>query len=197
MFFINVWPRQTIPVLFLGTTSAGVGIAVIAWACQTEYLNLIYGMMALTGYGVGLNMNPGSLHGLAYFPDKTAPITCLASFAFPFGGTIGLTIMSTVFNNRSGAGHADPKSGITWAFIALMPILWTAVLLATFLGNVWIDKDGNHEVVQSAWLWSLLRGQRLDKVRIPRSEGARSANGNGDVGLKAIAQPGVDPERGR
>ncbi|KAG7294164.1 hypothetical protein NEMBOFW57_004233 [Staphylotrichum longicolle] len=201
MFFINVWPRQTIPVLFLGTTSAGVGITVIAWACQTEYLNLIYGMMALTGYGVGLNMNPGMLHGLAYFPGMTAPITCLASFAFPFGGTIALTIMSTVFNNKSGPNHSDPKSGIVWAYVAVVPIVWLAVLITTFLGNVWIGKDGNHEVVHGSWFWSLLTGKKLEKVTMARVDPGGLDDRNGDIGLKAVPRSRVegqaDIERGR
>jgi hypothetical protein len=201
MFFINVWPRQTIPVLFLGTISAGVGIAVIPWACQTEYLNLIYGMMALTGYGVGLNMNPGILHGLAYFPGMTAPISCLASFAFPFGGTITLTIMSTVFNNKSGPNHEDPKSGIVWAYVAVVPVVWLAVLMTTFLGNVWIGKDGNHEVVHGSWFWNLLRGKKLEKVTMARMESAGLGEGNGDIGLKAVPPSRVeaqaDIERGR
>lgn len=187
--------------MFLGTTSAGVGIAVIAWACQTEYLNLIYGMMALTGYGVGLNMNPGMLHGLAYFPGMTAPITCLASFAFPFGGTIALTIMSTVFNNKSGPNHSDPKSGIVWAYVAVVPIVWLAVLITTFLGNVWIGKDGNHEVVHGSWFWSLLTGKKLEKVTMARVDPGGLDDRNGDIGLKVVPQSRVeaqaDIERGR
>ena len=170
MAFINAWPRQTVPVLFLGTTTAAVGITVLAYGCHADYLNLIYGMMALTGFGVGINMNPGTLHALAYFPGMTAPITCLTSFAFPFGGTVTLTIMSSVFNNKSGVGHADPRTGIVWAFAAVAPIMWLAVLITTFLGNVWIGKDGNHQVVRGAWFWSLITRKRLEKVTRSRME---------------------------
>jgi len=200
MFFVNVWPRQTIPVLLLGTTSAGVNIIVIAWACQSEHINLIYGMIALTGFGVGVNMNPGSLHALAYFPGMTAPITCLVSFAFPFGGTITLTIMSTVFNNRSGPNHSDLKSGIMWAYVAVIPIMWLAVLITTFLGNVWIGKDGNHEMVHGAWFWSFLRGKKLEKVTMARVEDAGSVR-NGDIDLKPVhmskPEARLDVEQGR
>lgn len=195
-----MWPRQTIPVLFLGTITAAVGISVITWACHTEYTNLIYGMMALTGFGVGMNTNPGTLHGLAYFPGMTAPITCLATFAIPFGGTITLTIMSTMFNNKSGINHADPKSGIVWGFVAVIPIMWMAVLITIFLGNVWLGKDGNHQVVHGSWFWSILRGKRLERVTIARMEDGGSADGNGDIGMKVVpqgrAEGGPDIERG-
>ncbi|KAK3306000.1 uncharacterized protein B0T15DRAFT_398589 [Chaetomium strumarium] len=194
MFFANVWPRQTVPVLFLGSISAAVGITVISWACDTGYLNLIYGMMALTGFGVGVNMNPATLHALAYFPGMTAPITCLASFAFPFGGTITLTIMSTVFNNRSGENHMDPKSGIVWAYTSVIPIMWLSVLATTFLGNVWLGKDGNYEVVHGSWLWSHLRGQKLDKVTMARVEDTRKTDLR--AGRPGGAESRTDLERG-
>lgn len=150
--------------MLLGSITSAVGVTVLPWACRAENTGLIYGMMALAGFGVGLNTNPGSLHGLAYFPDMTAPITCLVCFATPFGGTVGLTIMLTVFNNKSGLGHQDPKNGIVWAFVSIIPIMWAGVLVATFLGNVWVGKDGRHDVVHGAWLWSRLRGNSLERV---------------------------------
>ncbi|GAB1317907.1 Tetracycline efflux protein [Madurella fahalii] len=187
MFFINVWPRQTLPALLIGSVSSAVGITVLPWACQSDNTPLIYGMMALAGYGVGMNTNPGSLHGLAYFPGMTAPISCLVSFAVPFGGTIALTIMSTVFNNKSGPNHEDPRTGIVWAFIAMIPILWAGVLVTTLLGNVWIRKDGSHEVVHGAWIWSLVRGKGLERVTMARVEDGRSNDDNSDVPLGAVA----------
>jgi hypothetical protein len=201
MFLMNVWPRQTIPVLTLGSISFSVGMTVIAWACHVEYSNLIYGMMALTGFGVGVSMNPGTLHALAYFPGMTAPITCLSSFTMPFGGTITLTIMSTVFNNRSGTNHADPMTGIVWAYVAVIPFVWLSVLATTFMGNVWIGKDGHHQVIHGAWLWDTLRGKRLEKVTMARMEDNRLAEGYQNVGLKDFPrtrpEAGEDIERGR
>jgi hypothetical protein len=122
--------------------------------------------MAMVGHGVGIRMNPASLHGLAYFPTLTAPITCLSSFAMPFGGLIGLTIMSTVFTNKSGIGQHDPKNGIMWAFIAMIPFIWLCVLLTTFLSNVWILKDGGHQVVNGAYLWSFVTRKKLTRERM-------------------------------
>jgi hypothetical protein len=44
------------------------------------------------------------LHGIGFFPKHVASIISLIAVALPFGGTLGLTIMSTVFNNVSGIG---------------------------------------------------------------------------------------------
>ncbi|KAL1870246.1 hypothetical protein Daus18300_005311 [Diaporthe australafricana] len=168
MFSVNVWPRQTLPPLLLGAFTSAVGITVLAWAISAQNTNTIYGMMALTGHGVGIRLSPASMHGLAYFPGSTAAITSLFSFAVPFGGMIALTLMSTVFNNKT---EKDPKDGITWAFVALIPFLWLCVLLTTFLGNVWVNKEGDHEVVNGAYLWSLVTRRKLEKERRTR-EGA-------------------------
>ncbi|KAK5662525.1 hypothetical protein OQA88_8437 [Cercophora sp. LCS_1] len=180
MFMSNVFPKQTQPSLVLATTTASVGISVLGWATMQENIPVIYGMMALTGYGVGLSFNPGSLHALAYFPELTAPIQCLVSFSNPFGGTVGLTIMSTVLNNKSGPDGSDPKTGIMWAFISIIPIMWMGVLFTLFLGNVWIRpiKEGGHDVVDGVWLWSCLRGKPLPKRKVIRGEyhGLEKAN---------------------
>jgi hypothetical protein len=171
MFFSNVWPRQTNPPLLLGGITSAVGITVLAWAVHAEDTSVIYGMMALVGYGVAMRINPASIHGLAYFPSMAAPISCLASFAMPFGGLVGLTIMSTVFINRSGVGQQDAKEGIMWAFIAMIPFMWLCLLLTTFLGNVWISKDGGHEVVNGAYLWSFVTRKQLTRERMTRGDG--------------------------
>ncbi|KAK2614624.1 hypothetical protein N8I77_001433 [Diaporthe amygdali] len=165
MFSINVWPRQTLHPLLLGAIASSVGITVLAWAISAETTNTIYGMMALTGFGVGVRLSPASMHGLAYFPASTAAITSLFSFAVPFGGMIALTLMSTVFNNKS---DMDPKSGISWAFVALIPIVWLCALLTTFLGNVWVNKEGDHEVVNGAYFWSVFTRKSLKKERRTR-----------------------------
>lgn len=183
MFSVNIWPRQTLPSLSIGSIASAVGITVLAWAVHAAKTSVIYGMMALVGFGVGTRLNPASLHGLAYFPAMTAQITCLVSFAVPFGGLVGLTIMSTVFTNKSGAGESDPRNGIKWAFIAMMPIMWLSVLLTTFLGNVWILKEGGHEVVHGAYLWSFVTRKTLVKERRDRehAEPAARPKSEGDA----------------
>ncbi|KAJ5912356.1 hypothetical protein N7504_001239 [Penicillium tannophilum] len=170
MFASNIWPRQTLPTLILGSLTSAVGITVLAWAVKKAQTDVIYGMMALVGFGIGSRINPASLHGLAYFPAMTAQISCLVSFALPFGGLVGLTIMSTVFTNKSGTDESNPKQGIMWAFIAMIPFMWISVILTTFLGNVWIKKDGGHEVVNGAYLWSLVTRKELTRERRDRGE---------------------------
>lgn len=43
---------------------------------------------------------------MAYFPHRKAAIISLVELSNPFGGTIGLTIMTTVFNNVAGIGDS-------------------------------------------------------------------------------------------
>ena len=175
MFFSNVWPRQTLPALLLGSITAAVGITGLAWAIHAENTSVIYGMMALVGHGVAMRLSPSSLHGLAYFPLSTASISCLLAFSMPFGGLVGLTIMSTVFTNKSGFGQQNAKEGIMWAFIAMIPFLWLSVLLTTFLGNAWIFKDGAHEVVNGAYLWSFAARKTMARERKTRGDHSGSS----------------------
>ncbi|ERT02478.1 uncharacterized protein SPSK_05032 [Sporothrix schenckii 1099-18] len=178
MFASNVWPRQTIYPLLLGAITSAVGITVLAYAVHAQQSSLVYGMMALSGHGVGLRMNPGSLHGLAYFPKATAAITCIVSFAMPFGGTVTLTLMSTVFNNKGGASTdvATIRNAIMWAFIAIIPFMWVCVGLTTLLGNVWILKDESHEITNMPYLWSLLFRKPIVREKRTRGDNDHFAN---------------------
>ena len=195
MFSSNVWPRQTFPALLLGGLTSAVGITVLAFAIQQGNTPLIYGMMALTGHGVGLRMNPASLHGLAYFPHLTAPVGCLVAFAQPFGGTLTLTLMSTVFNNRGGTTPDQARDGIMWAFIALIPPMWVCVALTTLLGNVWITKDGRHQLVDGLYFWSLLTGKKLEKEsRIRGDEGLDEDSTTG--GVLKTGREGLEEQHG-
>lgn len=189
MFSVNVWPRQTLHPLLLGGITSAVGITVLPWAISAQNTSVVYGMMALTGHGVGIRLSPASMHGLAYFPGSTSAITCLFSFALPFGGMIALTMMSTVFNNKSGTAGSNDKDGIKWAFVALIPFMWLCVLLTTFLGNVWVNKEGDHDVVNGAYLWSLVTGKTL--VREKRTRGGA---GWGDVVARTDTQTAVAGE---
>lgn len=112
---------------------------------------------------------PGSLHGIGFFPNNIASVMALAGFSIPFGGTIAMTIMDTVFNNKAGipsssaAGSTSgsstylqsisdlpqdaqdkirhqSKMGVFWAFVSILPFMWLCVLAAAFLGNVKITR---------------------------------------------------------
>lgn len=160
MFMVNSFPRQTIYPLMLGSICSAVGIQVLCWAIDVGNLNVIYGMMALAGFGVGVRMSPSTMHGLAYFPGNTAQLTCVFAFALPFGGAVGLTIMSTVYNNKLG-DRLSQKNAIMFAYYTIVPFMWLCVIAVLFLGNVWIRKNGDHEVVNGAYILSLVTGKRL------------------------------------
>lgn len=175
---IKRFPRQTIHPLMLGSIASAVGITVLAWAINAGEVNTVYGMMALSGFGVGIRMSPSTMHGLAYFPASTASITCIFAFAMPFGGAVGLTIMSSVFNNKVGPAYENAKDAIMYAFYTIVPFMWLCVILATFLGNTWVNKEGNHEVVNGAYIWSHMTRKRLFRETRTRGGGDWAANAN-------------------
>lgn len=131
----------------LGAVVEAIGIAILAWALWIEHDGVIYGMMALTGVGVGIRFMPVPLHGMAYFPKRIAAVISLSEVSDPFGGTLGLTIMTTVLNNVAGVGDVGDagnydfsqlqymseaeledmkeraKKGIVFAFIAIFPFM--------------------------------------------------------------------------
>lgn len=161
----NTWPRETFPPLLMGSISSAVGITVLAWATHEGTTSTILGMMALTGHGVGMRMSPSALHGLAFFPEMTAQITCLVSLAVPLGGTVTLTLMSTVFNNKSGPDNQNARGGVMYAFVSLIPCMWLCVVGTMFLGNAWILEGGGHEVVHGSYFWSWAVGRELPRER--------------------------------
>ncbi|GKT49949.1 efflux pump fus6 [Colletotrichum spaethianum] len=168
-FMCNSWPRKTFPPIFIGSILEMTGIGLLAWAIYTEHNPTVYGMMALTGVGTGLRVMPVPLHGIGYFPRKIAAVISLMAVAYPFGGTFGLTVMTTVFNNVSGISNDSPlrdvsalknlpavlqqqvtheaKMGVVWAFVAICPFMVLCTIVASFLGNVYINKadDGENE----------------------------------------------------
>ncbi|KAI7972209.1 hypothetical protein EIK77_003633 [Talaromyces pinophilus] len=75
--------------------------------------------MALTGAGTGAIFMPSNLHVAGMFDDRLASAYSLMRFSLPFGGTIALAMMDSVFQNRivtnssgtSGAnGYGIPTS---------------------------------------------------------------------------------------
>jgi len=91
----------------LGCVIEGVGVGVLAYALYIEHTPTIFGMMAMTGAGTGLRFMPGSLHAIGFFPNNLATVVSFMGVALPFGGTVALTIMATVFNNTSGIGSTS------------------------------------------------------------------------------------------
>ena len=98
---------MTWPSIFLGTLTEATGLGLLGWAIYDEHLPTIYAMMALVGLGSGLRFMASPLHGIALYKNMRASVIGLLAVAIPFGGTLGLTIMSTVFNNISGLSSSD------------------------------------------------------------------------------------------
>lgn len=134
---------MTWPAVFFGTLIEALGIPLVAWAMKTEDKATIYGMMALVGSGVGLRMMASPLQAVGMFRKNRAAVIGLLTLAIPLGGTMGTTIMSTVFNNTSSGMDTDTdfsairklpaaeqsiakhnaKMGLFWAFIAITPLM--------------------------------------------------------------------------
>jgi hypothetical protein len=53
------------------------------------------------------------LHVIGFFPKDIATVISVMAVALPFGGTLALTIMATVFNNTSGIGPNSPFRDFT------------------------------------------------------------------------------------
>ncbi|KKA25045.1 Permeases of the major facilitator superfamily [Rasamsonia emersonii CBS 393.64] len=111
-YMCNVRPGQTFPPLTLGTIEETIGLAVLAWAVSVRNTNVVNGMMVLAGAGTGSRFMPASLHIAGVWPERLASAMSLMRFAMPFGGTLGLTIMGSVFNNKfSGASSSSGLAG--------------------------------------------------------------------------------------
>lgn len=165
MYMCMVYPAQTFHPLFLGSIIEALGVSILTWALHNGHIATIYGMMGLTGCGTGLRFMPGTMHGVGFYPNNIASVISMMTFAAPFGSTIAMTIMGTVFNNRSGmpkssnltsgsigeisdlptdiqkAVRDSAKDGIVWAFIAILPLMWLCVVAAALLGSVRIKKN--------------------------------------------------------
>lgn len=100
IFVCNVYPRQTFWPLFLGTVVETAGIATLSYGVKARNVTLVNVMMAIAGAGTGMRFMPSNLHLSGMFRDRLAPVYSLLRFSLPFGGTIALTIMGSVFQNQ-------------------------------------------------------------------------------------------------
>jgi hypothetical protein len=171
MVICNFYPRQTFLPLLLGSITEATGISVLTWALHKGHHVTIAFMMGLTGAGTGLRFMPGTLHGIGFFPNNISSVIAMNAFAIPFGGTLAMTIMTSVFFNKAGfsinaTGGSSPigqgisslppairgpirekaRQGIVWAFISILPFMWLCVLAATGLGNVRITRKRKIDV---------------------------------------------------
>ena len=103
MFLCNVWPRQTFFTIVAGSVLETVGIAMITFAVTTRKATLVNVMMIVAGTGYGVRVMPVTLHTAGIWPERIASAYSVMRFAMPFGGTLALTVMGSVFNNKMGA----------------------------------------------------------------------------------------------
>jgi hypothetical protein len=70
----------------------------------------------------------------------------------------------------------------------MIPFMWLIVVLSAGLGNVWIEKNGDHEVVNGIYLLSLLTGKKLVREKKRRGDHGLDkfdANAGANVAEKA------------
>jgi hypothetical protein len=102
----NVYPRQTIWPLLLGTLVETGAIGALSWAIRAREKTAVNVLMGVAGFGTGIRFMPENLHLTGMYRDRIATILGLLTFAGPFGGTIALTIMGSVFQNKMSSYFA-------------------------------------------------------------------------------------------
>nr|KAK5442289.1 hypothetical protein LTR18_006142 [Exophiala xenobiotica] len=100
IFICNVYPRQTFWPLCIGTVIETAGIAALSYAVKARDHTLVNVMMGIAGAGTGMRFMPSNLHLSGMFRSQLASVYSLLRFALPFGGTLALTIMGSVFQNQ-------------------------------------------------------------------------------------------------
>jgi hypothetical protein len=165
MFLCNKWPRKTFWPLFFGSTLEPLGIGMLTWALSHGRIAAVDGMLGFAGVGTGLRIMPALLHAVGLRSRFKARSLAIMSFTQVFGGTVGIAIMGSVFNNKlsqyvDGVAHIDPHNtssighidtlppaiqaqvrsvvndAVFWAYVAILPFLGLAGVLVFFLGNV-------------------------------------------------------------
>jgi hypothetical protein len=165
MFLCNIWPKATFWPLFFGSTLEPLGVGMLTWALSNGRINVVDGMLGFAGVGTGLRIMPGMLHAVGLRSRFKARALATMSFTQVFGGTVGIAIMGSVFNNKlsqyvSHVAHINPhntssvsnidalspalqaeiraevNNAVFWAYVSILPFLSLAGVLAFFLGNV-------------------------------------------------------------
>lgn len=156
IYLCNVRPAQTFYPLTIGTILETTGLAVLTWATSVRNTSVVNGMLVLAGAGTGMRFMPCTLHTSGVWPERLAPAMSLMRFALPFGGTLCLTIMGSVFSNKFTLPHspgAASGSGVisspnSLGFIAHLPpteqsavrtagkeaVMWAFISIMPFMG---------------------------------------------------------------
>ncbi|OJJ75044.1 hypothetical protein ASPBRDRAFT_40292 [Aspergillus brasiliensis CBS 101740] len=152
IYLCNGFPRQTFFPLLLGAVLSTVGISVVAYAISAQKTSLLSGMIVITGAGVGLRLMPSSLHTVGIWPERIAPAMSLMQVSLPFGGTLGLTIMTSVFNNKFGRSSAITGLEGTGSSLNVHDTNSLA-----FLDNLPVAVQGSvHMAAKNAIMWAFI-----------------------------------------
>ena len=100
MIMCNAWPRQTFWPLIMGTVIETAGMGALTYATKSANRTLVNVMMAIAGFGSGIRLMPEALHLAGMFRNRVAPVLSMLRFAMPFGGTLAITVMGAVFQNK-------------------------------------------------------------------------------------------------
>ncbi|KAK6516129.1 hypothetical protein TWF506_006039 [Arthrobotrys conoides] len=111
MFICNVYPKQTWLPMFLGSWIEPLGLGLLTYALTIRNVAMVNGFLALSGVGTGIRFMPGTLHAVGIEPRRIAQVVSLMGFVLPLGGTLGLTMMGSVFNNELNAGFRRIGAG--------------------------------------------------------------------------------------
>ncbi|KAK6343824.1 hypothetical protein TWF696_007483 [Orbilia brochopaga] len=113
MFICNVYPKQTWLPMFFGSWIEPIGLGLLTYALNVRNVAMVNGFLALSGVGTGIRLMPGTLHAVGIEPHRIARVVSLMSFVLPLGGTLGLTMMGSVFNNELAHGFSNIGAGST------------------------------------------------------------------------------------
>ncbi|KAF3940875.1 hypothetical protein ABW19_dt0209392 [Dactylella cylindrospora] len=107
MFICNVYPKQTWLPMFVGSWIEPIGLGLLTYALTKRNVPMVNGFLALSGVGTGIRFMPGTLHAVGMEPKRIAQVVSLMGFVLPLGGTLGLTMMGSVFNNEISKGFGS------------------------------------------------------------------------------------------
>jgi hypothetical protein len=110
IFMCNMYPRQTIWPLLIGTSVETGSIGALSWAVSARQKTAVNILMGVARFGTGMHFMSENLHRTGTYRDKIAVILGILSFAGPFGGTIALTVMGSIFQNKISAYFVGSRS---------------------------------------------------------------------------------------
>jgi hypothetical protein len=199
-------------------------MAILIWAVTTRTSRVVNAMMAIAGCGTGLRFMPNNLHAAGIWPTRIAAAMSIIDFALPFGGTLAIAIMGSVFNNKwaqaiatispsaiTNAGkNVSPHNTQSLSAINALPpsiqsfvrekaakaVMWAFISIMPIMG---------FSVLAAAWLGNVWINSRKNKDNVGTDEKSKSyvmygsfllALLKGDVEAKKVPRMQTGDEEG-